>query len=121
MWRVSSFFLCLMKNRLNNKIKKLCHQIEKEFGAKVICGNAIVGKKATTIPVSISTSRDKKTITSAYNQPVGLIEIRGKKIKFISTVKRKSVLRTVIKIFVLVVGVLGITSAIQSDDKWDSD
>lgn len=107
-------------SNIDKKIKKICKRLEKDFEAEVVCGKTDKGESTSTIPVSIRKVDPKNKDTSPYSLPIGLIQIDGKKVRFVSIEKRQFFLKTVLKIILLIIGILGIKSLFKSKKKWDS-
>jgi len=103
---------------INQKIKNLCKQIEEDVEGKVICGKAIEGEEKILIPISLF---KKKRGSSSRNHPLGLIEVSGDDVRFVPVEERKSIFKTIIKLILIVVGILGVKKMIQKDKRWDTD
>jgi hypothetical protein len=108
-------------SNIDKKIKKICKRLEKNFDAEVICGKVDNGQERITIPISIKKVDPKNKDASPYNLPIGLIQIDGKNAKFISIEKTQFFLKTLFKIVLLIISILGIKSLLKSKKKWDSE
>jgi hypothetical protein len=106
---------------VDKKIKKLCKQIEGEIGEKVEYGKAIQGKEKTTIPISVKKISQKGEQITVYKKPIGLIEISGQDIKFVPEAQELSLFKTILKVIIVIISILGITKYLKSEKKWNED
>lgn len=106
---------------IEKKIKKICKKLEKENGGTVLCGKVMNGVEKTTIPVLLIKPEIKDQHRSSYNQPIGIIEIHHKKVRFIPIDGRKTALATILKTIILVVTLFGLKKFFKVGKKWHSD
>lgn len=105
---------------LDHKLKKLSKKLERQFSAQVILGDKVEGELKSIIPVSISKPKTKESHDSAYNEPVGVIEINRQKIRFIP-INPEPHAKTLIKIFLLILTVFGLKKYFVSKKSWESE
>lgn len=110
-----------MNNNIDAKIEKICKEIEKDFKAEVVKGKAYRTEEKTTIPVSIKKSVAKNQNSSPYSLPVGLIQITGSRVEFVPIEQKSFLIKTIIKIIVIILGVVGLKSLFSSKKKWDTE
>ncbi|MFH1187897.1 MAG: hypothetical protein V1688_03505 [bacterium] len=108
-------------NTIESKIEKICNELEKDFNAQVVRGKAYRTKEKTTIPISIKKIDSKNQTSSPYSLPIGLIQIDGNRVDFVSIRNNHFFLKTIIKIVLIIVSILGLKSLFQSKKKWDTE
>lgn len=108
-------------NTIEVKIEKICKELEKDFNAQIVQGKAYKTKEKTTIPISIKKIDPKSQNNSQFSLPIGLIQIDGNRVEFISIRKNHFFIKTIIKIILVFVSILGLKSLFQSKKKWDAE
>jgi hypothetical protein len=106
---------------INKKLSKLCKKIEKEYEGKVVLEKSFTGEENITIPVSIKKPIIKDTHQSLYGEPIGLIEIVDKKVRFIPLDKHKAKIKLFFKIVIIVLTIFGLKKYFSSEKRWDSE
>lgn len=106
-------------NNIDVKIEKICKELEKDFNAQIIRGKMYKTKEKITIPISIKKNDSKNQNRSPYSLPIGLIQIDGNSVEFISIEKNHFFIKTIIKIILIFFGILGIKRLFKSKKKWD--
>ncbi|MFH1564653.1 MAG: hypothetical protein ABIC82_02260 [bacterium] len=108
-------------NTIEVKIEKICKKLEKDFHAQVVRGKSYKTKENTTIPVSIKKIDLKNQTNSPYSLPIGLIQINGNRVKFISIEQKHLFIKMIIKLVLVFFGILGIRGLFKSKKRWDSE
>lgn len=108
-------------NTIDVKIEKICKELEKNFNAQIARGKVYKIKDKITIPISIKKVDSQDQHSSAYNLPIGLIRIDGNRVEFVSIEQKRILIKTIIKIFLIFLGILGIRNLFKARKKWNTD